>query len=115
MPERSSRSSSPLATRHSPLALTRRDFLRDAAGLTLGTSLLPGSLLTRSGVLPRDRKGVVITFGGGAQDKGNLATQTGHAFSSRSARNWRDDTIRTLIPGLMSVKARKERRAAGLT
>lgn len=57
------------------LALSRREFLRDAAGLTLGTSLLSGSLLTRSGVLPRDRKVVVITFGGGARDQETFAPE----------------------------------------
>jgi hypothetical protein len=56
------------------LALTRREFLRDAAGLTLGNSL-PGSLLLRSGVLPRDRKVVVITFGGGARDQETFAPE----------------------------------------
>jgi hypothetical protein len=57
------------------IALSRRDFLRDAASLTLGSSLLPGSLLTRSGVLQRDRKVVVITFGGGARDQETFAPE----------------------------------------
>jgi len=57
------------------LAASRRDFLRDAASLTLGCSLLPGSLLTRSGVLQRDRKVVVITFGGGARDQETFAPE----------------------------------------
>ena len=57
------------------LALSRRDFLRDAASLTVGSSLLPGSLLTRSGVLERDRKVVVITFGGGARDQETFAPE----------------------------------------
>jgi hypothetical protein len=69
------RSYSSLLTRHSPLALSRREFLRDAAGLTLGSSLLPGGLLARSGVLERDRKVVVITFGGGARDQETFAPE----------------------------------------
>ena len=57
------------------LAVSRRDFLRDAASLTLGSSLLPASLLTRSGLLQRDRKVVVITFGGGARDQETFAPE----------------------------------------
>ena len=57
------------------LAASRRDFLRDAASLTLCSTLLPGSLLTRSGVLQRDRKVVVITFGGGARDQETFAPE----------------------------------------
>jgi hypothetical protein len=57
------------------LAVSRRDFLRDAASLTLGSTLLPGSLLTRSGVLQRERKVVVITFGGGARDQETFAPE----------------------------------------
>ncbi len=57
------------------LAVSRRDFLRDAASLTLGSSLLPGSLLARSGVLRRDRKVVVVTFGGGARDQETFAPE----------------------------------------
>jgi hypothetical protein len=56
------------------LSWSRRDFLRDAASLTLGSSL-PGSLLTRSGVVQRDRKVVVITFGGGARDQETFAPE----------------------------------------
>ena len=57
------------------LAASRREFLRDAASLALGSSFLPGSLLTRSGVLQRDRKVVVITFGGGARDQETFAPE----------------------------------------
>jgi hypothetical protein len=57
------------------LALSRRDFLRDAASLTLGGSLLPGGLMTRFGVPQRDRKVVVITFGGGARDQETFAPE----------------------------------------
>ena len=48
------------------LSRNRREFLRDAAGLALGSTLLPSRLLARSGVAQKDRKVVVITFGGGA-------------------------------------------------
>jgi hypothetical protein len=69
MPDRRFRLLSP------SLARSRREFLRDAAGLALGTSILPGSLLTRSGVLQRDRKVVVITFGGVARDQETFAPE----------------------------------------
>jgi hypothetical protein len=59
----------------SELAFSRREFLRDAAGLTLGNTLLSGGLLARSGVLQRDRKVVVITFGGGARDQETFAPE----------------------------------------
>jgi len=57
------------------LARSRREFLKDAAGLTLASGLLPGGLLARSGVLERDRKVVVITFGGGARDQETFAPE----------------------------------------
>jgi hypothetical protein len=55
------------------LAFTRREFLRSAAGVTLGSSLLGSGLLARSGVPQRRRKVVVITFGGGARDQETFA------------------------------------------
>src|SRR5689334_21096191 len=57
------------------LSWSRRDFLRDAAGLALGGSLLPTSLLARSGVAQKNRKVVVITFGGGARDQETFAPE----------------------------------------
>ena len=55
------------------LARTRRDFLRTAAGLTLG------SVLSRpcwaSAVAPSKRKVVVVTFGGGARDQETFAPE----------------------------------------
>src|SRR6516165_5594204 len=57
------------------LSSSRREFLKDAAGLTLASGLLPGGLLARSGVLERDRKVVVITFGGGARDQETFAPE----------------------------------------
>src|SRR5215475_13758975 len=54
---------------------SRREFLRDAAGLTLASGLLPGGLLLRSTVAARKRKVVVITFGGGARDQETFAPE----------------------------------------
>src|SRR5213080_2399724 len=51
------------------LVWTRREFLRGAAGVALGSSLLPSSLIARTGIPPGKRKVVVITFGGGARDE----------------------------------------------
>ena len=55
-------------------ARKRREFLRDAAGLTLG-SLLPSRLLARARVPADRRKVVVITFGGGARDQETFAPE----------------------------------------
>jgi hypothetical protein len=57
------------------LAWSRREFLRAASGLALGGSLLPSGILARSGVPERDRKVVVITFGGGARDQETFAPE----------------------------------------
>lgn len=57
------------------LSWNRREFLRDAAGLTLGSGLCSTSLFARSGVLQRNRKVVVITFGGGARDQETFAPE----------------------------------------
>jgi hypothetical protein len=52
------------------LSYTRRDFLRSATGMALGSALLPSRMYGRSGVTPiKKRKVVVITFGGGARDQ----------------------------------------------
>jgi hypothetical protein len=45
---------------------SRREFLRDATGACLATALLQSRL--RSAQTPRQRKAVVVTFGGGARD-----------------------------------------------
>jgi hypothetical protein len=55
------------------ISWTRRDFLRDAAGLTLGSSLLSSRLL--AGLPHPSRKVVVITFGGGARDQETFAPE----------------------------------------
>src|SRR5271170_6327138 len=57
------------------LASNRRDFLRTAAGLALGGTLLGSSPLVRAALAPRKRKVVVITFGGGARDQETFAPE----------------------------------------
>ena len=46
---------------------SRRQFLRDATGACLGTALLSSHL--KAAQMPRNRKAVVVTFGGGARDE----------------------------------------------
>ena len=57
------------------LAFTRREFLRSAAGVTLGGALLGPGMLARTGVPQKKRKVVVITFGGGARDQETFAPE----------------------------------------
>src|SRR5260370_42305900 len=57
------------------LAWSRREFLRSAAGVALGSSLLPSSLIARTGISTNKRKVVVITFGGGARDHETFAPE----------------------------------------
>src|SRR5437667_1917947 len=57
------------------LAWTRREFLRSTAGIALGSSLLPSSLIARTGIPSSKRKVVVITFGGGARDQETFAPE----------------------------------------
>jgi hypothetical protein len=61
-----------IATR---LGGTRRDFLRGAAGLALGSSLLGASPFLRGESAARKRKVIVITFGGGARDQETFASE----------------------------------------
>ena len=49
------------------LSLSRRNFLRSATGAAVAASVFGPSLL-RGNALPRNRKVVVVTFGGGARD-----------------------------------------------
>jgi len=56
------------------VARTRRDFLRSAAGLSLGSALL-GPSWGRAAVLPAKRKVIVVTFGGGARDQETFAPE----------------------------------------
>lgn len=56
------------------LAQTRRDFLRQAAGLTLGGTVLHSSWAGALAPAPR-KKVVVVTFGGGARDQETFAPE----------------------------------------
>lgn len=56
------------------LAQTRRDFLRQAAGLTLGGTVLHSSWAAALAPAPR-KKVVVVTFGGGARDQETFAPE----------------------------------------
>jgi hypothetical protein len=57
------------------LALSRREFLRSAAGLALGSALLGSRSLARTALPSSKRKVVVITFGGGARDQETFAAE----------------------------------------
>src|SRR6202163_2248776 len=57
------------------LVRTRRDFLRNATGLALGSALLGPSAMARVAVPRKKRKVVVITFGGGARDQETFAPE----------------------------------------
>src|SRR3982074_2188898 len=56
------------------LAFTRRDFLRSAAGVVLGSTLIH-SPIALGGAAMKRRKVVVITFGGGARDQETFAPE----------------------------------------
>jgi hypothetical protein len=57
------------------LSRSRRDFLRGAAGVALGSTLLSASPFVRGAAAARKRKVIVITFGGGARDQETFAPQ----------------------------------------
>jgi len=57
------------------LAFNRREFLRSAAGVALGSTLFGSAVLARSGVPQKKRKVVVVTFGGGARDQETFAPE----------------------------------------
>ena len=57
------------------LAYSRREFLRSAAGVALGSALLGSSLRTVAAAGRSKRKVVVITFGGGARDQETFAPE----------------------------------------
>ena len=54
---------------------SRRDFLRAAAGLALGSALLGGSPFVYGATAAKKRKVIVITFGGGARDQETFAPE----------------------------------------
>ena len=62
-----------LETISGQIARTRREFLRDAAGVAVGTTMLRS--FARAASLPRNQKVVVITFGGGARDQETFAPE----------------------------------------
>lgn len=57
------------------LSRSRRDFLRDAAGVALGSSLLGASPFLRGEAAAKKRKTIVVTFGGGARDQETFAPE----------------------------------------
>src|SRR6516165_6034464 len=54
---------------------SRRDFLRGAAGLALGSLLMEASPFVRGESSRKKRKVIVITFGGGARDQETFAPE----------------------------------------
>lgn len=56
------------------LAFSRREFLRTAAGLALGGTLLR-SPMARAATSPQKKKVIVVTFGGGARDQETFAPE----------------------------------------
>jgi len=57
------------------LSRSRRDFLRSATGLTLGSALMSASPFIRAESAQKKRKVIVITFGGGARDQETFAPE----------------------------------------
>ncbi len=57
------------------LSRSRRDFLRDAAGLAAGAALVSGSPFLHGQALRKKRKVIVVTFGGGARDQETFAPE----------------------------------------
>jgi len=57
------------------LAWSRREFLRNAASLALGSAVLGSGTMARAGIAAGKRKVVVITFGGGARDQETFAPE----------------------------------------
>jgi hypothetical protein len=59
----------------SRLSRSRRDFLRDATGLALGSTLMSASPFLRGEAATKKRKVIVVTFGGGARDQETFAPE----------------------------------------
>lgn len=57
------------------ISSSRREFLRAAGGLALGSALTSASPMLRGDVSRRKRKVIVITFGGGARDQETFAPE----------------------------------------
>ena len=60
------------------LSRSRRDFLRGASGLALGSALVSGSPFLHGEAIARRRKVIVVTFGGGARDQETFAPEGQH-------------------------------------
>ncbi|MDQ2841944.1 MAG: hypothetical protein M3Y72_13080, partial [Acidobacteriota bacterium] len=60
------------------LARTRREFLRDAAGMALGGAFLGASPFAHAATAKKKRKVIVVTFGGGARDQETFAPDGQH-------------------------------------
>lgn len=80
MPDRSHTTHAPSGGRElaSHLGRSRREFLRDAGGLAIGSTLSLGSPYLRAQATLKKRKVVVITFGGGARDQETFAPEGQH-------------------------------------
>src|SRR5260370_41464177 len=57
------------------LSWNRREFLRTAAGVALGSTFVSAASIARAAAVPKDKKVVVITFGGGARDQETFAPE----------------------------------------
>jgi hypothetical protein len=57
------------------LSRSRREFLRGAAGVVLGSTLVGGSPFLRGETVRKKRKVIVVTFGGGARDQETFAPE----------------------------------------
>jgi hypothetical protein len=57
------------------LSCTRRDFLRSATGVALGSALISGSPFVWGAAATKRRKIIVVTFGGGARDQETFAPE----------------------------------------
>lgn len=57
------------------LSRSRRDFLRSAAGMAMGATLMSASPFVRAESARKRRKVIVVTFGGGARDQETFAPE----------------------------------------
>jgi hypothetical protein len=57
------------------LSRSRRDFLRGAAGIALGSALIGASPFIHGETIRKKRKVIVVTFGGGARDQETFAPE----------------------------------------
>lgn len=57
------------------LSCSRRDFLRSAAGIALGSAFLGSGPFVHAGTPAKKRKAIVVTFGGGARDQETFAPE----------------------------------------